>query len=89
MSVPSTPRNQIARAPVEPPALLRRSQAVDTLNSSHQKPFLAAIAANSNYDRSFNREVCAIMQPMFQPKAVETPPPKPRFRHPTPFCSGF
>ena len=87
MSAPSTPRNQIARAPMAPPAISRPQPGAEIFSSPHQKQFLAAITMNS--DRSFNREVGAIMQPVFQPKAVETPPPKPKFRHPTPFCSGF
>ena len=89
MSAPSTPRNQIARAPMAPPAISRLQPGAEIFGSSHQKQFFAAIAENSSSDRGFNREVCAIMQPVFQPKAVETPPPKPKFRHPTPFCSGF
>ena len=89
MSAPSTPRNQIARAPMAPPPISRQPEIVDTLMSPHQKQFLVALAANSSSDRSFNREVSAIMQPIFQPKVVETPSPMPKVRRLTPFCSGF
>jgi hypothetical protein len=88
MSAPSTPRNQIIRAPLAPPPISRPQLGARIFESPHQKQFLAEISMNSTSDRGFNREVSTIMnQPLFSPKAVETPPP--RVRRVTPFCVGF
>jgi len=90
MSAPSTPRNQIVRAPLAPPPISRPQFGAEIFESPHQKQFLAAISMNSKADTGFNREVSTTMhQPLFFPKAVETPPPNPRVKRLTPFCAGF